>query len=363
MNNPPHSVTLEDDTPVLVATAQFAPLLALAATSGVNVDAVARSIGLSEAALAPDQFVPLGDYFRLQHQISAALDDETLHLSSRQLLPGSTDFVMERLANCATLHEAMRIVTQSYNLLHGGDFNSVRRRGDIVSLVIDDRRFPYSATDNAEFLRFSLECVQIFVHCMLAVVSRAHAQAGLRRLQVTRDARGDMSTHLSFWRAPIRFGASVYSLDYDFEMATATIDAPKLKTLNAAGVYAEIVSAAASEGAGGRGGEMSDFVRQSLARGLIDQTRIAALAGVSVATLRRRLDAEGVNFRDIRREVLNEAARRLLRRNRTVAEVAEELGFSDFRAFNRAFKVWNGLTPKAFSQALPNTIKMSEKDH
>ncbi|MGD9800293.1 MAG: helix-turn-helix domain-containing protein [Parvularculaceae bacterium] len=32
-----------------------------------------------------------------------------------------------------------------------------------------------------------------------------------------------------------------------------------------------------------------------------------------------------------------------------MADVAEELGFSDFRAFNRAFKAWNGVTPKAYA--------------
>jgi AraC-like DNA-binding protein len=67
------------------------------------------------------------------------------------------------------------------------------------------------------------------------------------------------------------------------------------------------------------------------------------------ATLRRRLESEGASFRDLRRDTLNEAAKRLLRRRSSVAEVAEELGFSDFRSFNRAFKAWNGVTPKAYA--------------
>ncbi|MCB2097915.1 MAG: helix-turn-helix domain-containing protein [Parvularculaceae bacterium] len=334
---------------VVASTAQIMPLVRMAAASGVNVDDVMRSVGLSVARLETERRIELADYFRLQHQISAALDDETLHLSSRQLLPGTTDFVMERLRNATTLHDAMKILAQSYNLLHGGEFNSVRRRGDLMSLIIDDRRFPYASTDNPEFLRFSLECVQIFVHCMLAIVSRPHAQAGLRRLQVTRAGRSDESAHLDFWRTPIRFGAPVYSLDYDYEIATSRIDPPRIETLNAAHVYSEIVSAAASPRRAGRGGETSDFVRQMLARGVIDQTRIAAHSGTSVATLRRRLEAEGASFRDLRREVLNEAAQRLLKRNNSIADVAEELGFSDFRAFNRAFKAWNGVTPKAYA--------------
>ena len=112
---------------VVASTAQIMPLVRMAAASGVNVDDVMRSVGLSVARLETERRIELADYFRLQHQISAALDDETLHLSSRQLLPGTTDFVMERLRNATTLHDAMKILAQSYNLLHGGEFNSVRR--------------------------------------------------------------------------------------------------------------------------------------------------------------------------------------------------------------------------------------------
>ncbi len=350
-------MSVDAPAPVFARAAHVRPLLDMAAAGGVDVASLLKSLGLREFILDTDENVALGDYFRLQNQISAALDDETLHLSSRQLLPGTTDFVMARLSAASSLHEAMKILAQSFNLLHGGEFNSVRRKGDLISFVIDDRRFPYTTKDNPAFLHFSLECVQIFLHCMIAVVSRPHAQAGLRRLAVTRAARTPDSIHLEFWRAPIRFGAPVYSLDYDFEVATAPIAPPRADRLNAAHVYEEIVSAAAAPHAGGRSGEMADFVRQSLSRGVIDQTRIAALSGVSVATLRRRLESEGVSFRDLRTEILNEAAKRLLRQRNSVAEVAEELGFSDFRAFNRAFKAWNGVTPKAFVEVPPNKAK------
>lgn len=337
--------------PVNVRASQVTPLLEMAAAGGVDVGVLLKSLQLPPDAISDVATISLGDYFRLQNQISAALEDETLHLSSRQLLPGTTDFVLSHLVGATSLYDAMKMLARSYNLLHGGEFNSVRRRGDVISFVIDDRRFPYTMKDSTAFLRFSLECVQIFLHCMLASVSRPHANAGLRRVAVTRESRSPDAIHLNFWRAPIRFGAPVYALDYDYETATAAITPPSADGLNAARVYAEIVAAAASPGGGGQGDETADFVRQSLARGIIDQTRIAALAGVSVATLRRRLEAEGASFRDLRIDVLNEAAKKLLRRRTPVAEVAEELGFSDFRAFNRAFKSWNGMTPKAFAEA------------
>jgi AraC-like DNA-binding protein len=343
-------MTTANGVPVRVRASEVAPLLAIARSSGVDVDALLS--GLRLAWPEADAEMPLGDYFRLQNEISTALRDETMHLSSRQLLPGTTDFVMARLTGATSLLDAMRLLAQSYNLLHGGEYNSVRRRGDVVSFVTDDRRFPYTISDKSEFIQFSQECVQIFVHCMLAAVSSAHAHAGIRRVSVVRAARAAHLVHLEFWRAPIRFGAPVYALDYDFETASAPIR-PSPEALSLAAVYAEIAAASASPRAAGRGGETADFVRQSLSRGVIDQTRIAALAGMSVATLRRKLEAEGASFRDLRREILNEAARSLLRRRMSVAEVAEQLGFSDVRAFNRAFRSWNGMTPKAFAAQAP----------
>ncbi|HNS86202.1 MAG TPA: helix-turn-helix domain-containing protein [Parvularculaceae bacterium] len=338
-----------NNTPVYARAAQVRPLLDMAAAGGVDIAELLKALGISPGVFENDGKIALADYFRLQNQVSAALSDETLHLSSRQLLPGTTDFVMARLSAARSLHDAMKTLAQSFNLLHGGEYNFVRRKGDVIAFTIDDRGFPYTQSVSPEFLHFSLECVQIFLHCMIALVSRPHAQAGLRRLAVTRAERSPQSIHLDFWRAPVRFGANAYSLAYDYDVATAAIEPPPAETLNAAAVYQEIVSAAASPRATGQAGAMSDFVRQALTRGIIDQTRIAALAGISVATLRRRLECEGSSFRDLRRDVLNIAAKRLLQHRNSVAQVAEELGFSDFRAFNRAFKAWNGVTPKAFA--------------
>lgn len=338
----------EERTPVLVKARQVRPLFDHAAARGVDVSALYKALHLDPGVFDSDGDMPLADYFRAQDLIAAALHDETIGMSARQLLPGTMDFVLAQLVGAASLMDAMKSLAQSFNLLHGGEFNTVRRRGDVIAFVIDDRQFPYTLTDNPAFLRFSLECIQIFLHCILATLSRPHANAGLRRVSVTRDHRTADARHLDFWGAPVRFGASVYALDYGYDDATAAVAPPDAGSLKAATVLAEIAAASGRAHLAGQGSETADFVRRALGRGVIDQTRIAALAGVSAATLRRKLEAEGASFRDLRREVLNEAAKSLLLRRKSIAEVADELGFSDFRAFNRAFKAWNGVTPKAF---------------
>jgi AraC-like DNA-binding protein len=67
-----------------------------------------------------------------------------------------------------------------------------------------------------------------------------------------------------------------------------------------------------------------------------------------VATLRRRLADEDTSFRDQRQHAMNAYACERLLETRDIGTVAEELGFSDPRAFTRAFKAWNGQTPSDY---------------
>jgi AraC-like DNA-binding protein len=73
---------------------------------------------------------------------------------------------------------------------------------------------------------------------------------------------------------------------------------------------------------------------------------VANALQLSVRTLRRRLKEDGTSFRALHSRLRMEAAQRLLReQGMTVAAVAQRLGFSDTRAFRRAFKQWAGQVP------------------
>ena len=80
-----------------------------------------------------------------------------------------------------------------------------------------------------------------------------------------------------------------------------------------------------------------------------DMAHAAQALGMSVRSLRRRLDAEGKTFHTIANEALATIAKHLLReKQRTIQEVAYEMGFSDASAFHRAFKRWTGVTPRTY---------------
>lgn len=68
-------------------------------------------------------------------------------------------------------------------------------------------------------------------------------------------------------------------------------------------------------------------------------------------TLTRKLLLEGTNFRDLRNKVIIDMAKKaLINSDASTTAIAEQLGFSESSAFNRAFKNMTGLTPRQYRQ-------------
>lgn len=78
---------------------------------------------------------------------------------------------------------------------------------------------------------------------------------------------------------------------------------------------------------------------------------VAKHLGISPRTLQRRLADAGVSFEDIRDAARRARALELVGQNRLpIPSIASQLGFSDPRAFRRAFRRWTGTTPSEISK-------------
>lgn len=90
-------------------------------------------------------------------------------------------------------------------------------------------------------------------------------------------------------------------------------------------------------------------IRPLLAERIPGIAEVASTLGVSSRSLQRRLAERGRSFLGLVDEARREVAERHLRdRSRTASEVAALAGFSDVRAFTRAFRRWTGTTPTAW---------------
>ena len=78
---------------------------------------------------------------------------------------------------------------------------------------------------------------------------------------------------------------------------------------------------------------------------------LARSLSMSEQTLRRKLNAEGSNYQQIKDSLRQELASKLLgNRAISIAKISKQLNFSEPRAFTRAFKQWSGYTPKEYRQ-------------
>lgn len=86
--------------------------------------------------------------------------------------------------------------------------------------------------------------------------------------------------------------------------------------------------------------------------GGVSMQDVADVLHVSTRTLRRRLDERGTTFRAIADRVYRGVARDLMLDGEySIAEVGEQLGFSDVRSFRRAFEQWYGISPAKWLKA------------
>jgi len=76
---------------------------------------------------------------------------------------------------------------------------------------------------------------------------------------------------------------------------------------------------------------------------------VADRLAISPQTLRRRLAAAGTSLREVRDEVLRDAAiAALVEGDESIADLSARLGFSEPSAFTRAFRRWTGNPPSAY---------------
>lgn len=98
---------------------------------------------------------------------------------------------------------------------------------------------------------------------------------------------------------------------------------------------------------------LRDVVRELLPAGYPTVEQSAGRVGIAVRTLQRRLRQDGLTYSELVERVRHEEACRLLQGgSRSIAEIAVRLGYSDPSHFSRAFRRWQGISPRDY-RSLP----------
>lgn len=252
--------------------------------------------------------------------------------------------LFQLLMCCESLYEALHLGCRYSSLTTDGCMFSFHERGRHVDLIV---------TPNPD-VRVSLEQLEVavFVSSRYQRLAPGSRPTPLVEAWFRHAPRFEAARYEDFFGCPVRFGAPHNGLRF----ARAALDQPLPGGDAQRGAYFRLI-AERYECESLASGTLVDRVQllfmQRMAFGEPAVDDIASLLAMSRRTLQRRLLEEGSNWRDATDAArLHVARRELANPARPLHEVALLTGYSDTRAFLRAFRRWTGLTPSQHREAL-----------
>ena len=312
----------------------------LGARRGWDVEAILREAGISPLLLAEERSrVTSEQASKLLQLLAAATDDELMGLGPAPVPRGT-----------------FRLL--SFGLLGSADVDTVLARGERFCKALPGIP-PMSASTEGALTTLSMDLsgiddpMDLLIDSLLAIVHRFIGWAigrriPLARIEVPYANAAKVDDYDPIFGSPVVFGAPAPALVFPSEILNAPLvrtDAELEEYLrNSPGVLLARRD---------YGTSLSDRVRRMLKPGRQEQLPnmddIAARLGMSPQTVRRKLHEEATSLREIREEVLRDAAiTSLSSGDETVAALSDRLGFSEPSAFTRAFRRWTGSRPGSY---------------
>ncbi len=295
----------------------------------------------------PAALIDMENCWRIITANQNKIHEESHLISARALKRGTSRLAFSNLYHCDNLLSGLQALAETYNVVHGGNYNFVRRHGHTLSYVVDDSDFHYRVKPNV----FAIEFALLRIHCVLSCLSGR--QLKLVRMASRRKHLPGHCHHLDLFDTRLLIAQDYYELAYEARQAELPFQSP-LGTDIAGNIYAHYLSLLRHRRRHDRCDDsfvqrvVQNIKQGSAAGSTRNQTAIASRIGVSVATLRRRLNSQGTSFQKLLDKINSELAVNNLHDQMTPADVAEKLGYSDIRSFKRAFRRWYGISPAAY---------------
>jgi AraC-like DNA-binding protein len=324
--------------PVTISVALVHGMLSGLQARGLPYDAILADAGIPPELLREASArVTAAQYVALFRLLIETRDDEMLGFLSRPLKRGSFALIARSALSAPDLETAFRRIARTFRLLQEDVVLEQVRKDSLAGLA----------------LRFTDPAAPVFLHeLLLRVYWRLLAWL----------AGGQLPVACFDFAYPHPLHAASYGaifpaeLNFGQHQSAFWFDALRLQQpvrRDEAALRAFLAEAQSNIITPRRGGDVTSMrVRSQLQATLPVWPDLAAIADalhMSTATLQRRLAAEGTSFQALKDELRRDMA--IVRLNTSavpLAALAEELGFTDSTAFQRAFKSWTGSAPGTY---------------
>jgi len=318
---------------------------------GFDAEALLLRVGLAPSLLGvPQARVSAKHYGALWRLTAATLDDEFFGQDSRRMKVGSFAMLCHALVGCRTLGAALERGLRFFALLLDDVAGVLERDGAVARIVLRPLSSPGAGNHPVRPSVFGQETLLMLLHgvaCWLVG----------RRIALTRaEFAYPAPTHAAEYRL-------MYSpwLAFDRPRTAIAFDATHLDlpVVQNERTVKEFLRGAPENilVKYKNGSSLRALIRKRLRRALPDGVpefeRLAGELKVTPATLRRRLHGEGASYQEIKDQLRRDLAIDYLSHSdRSVMDIALELGFSERSAFYRAFRRWTGASPGEFRRGL-----------
>jgi AraC-like DNA-binding protein len=318
-------------------------LVGIGARQGLDVVSLLRRarIPVDAHGLPRDSGVTIAQLAELTQELWMLTGDELFGLGPPTPL-GSFQLVMRSVIHAPDLRAALRRLAEAGDVLAG-----IPRLRVTVDDVLVDVEIDISRLDDSEHL--AAELVAALIHRVLGWL--AGRRIGLRELHLPWPAPAYAADYeIVFGRHPT-FDADRLALAFDRGLLAAPLIRDEQDLADYLTDQPNVWFATRDYGS-----LTADQVRTILERGLRGTwptpDDIATQLNVSTQHLRRLLRTEHTSIRQLKEDLLRDAAvASLTLGQESVENLARRLGFSEASAFRRAFRRWTGRPPGAYRVA------------
>ena len=331
--------------PVIFVHGILSGLLASERTVGIN----AREL-LQEAGIAPDLLehpaacITADQYAWLLRLLVERFNDEALGYLSRPLRPGTIALLTRSALSGATLEVALRRFARAFHLLQDDVVIEVLSAGNLTGIAL---RFSDPVAHHSAFLHEIL--LRVFWRLLAWLVG---GRLPVQRFDFAFERPAYAHSYEKLFPGTVLFNQPYTAFWVDKQCLHDPVrrDEAALRSFLA---NAQIHIVLPYRGEDTLAARLHAHLLQAQPR-WPDLEECASGLHMAVSTLQRRLAAEKTSFRSIKDSLRRDIAIARLNSSRVpLAALADELGFADSAAFQRAFKTWTGASPGSFRRPAP----------
>lgn len=244
------------------------------------------------------------------------------------------------LAHCATIADAARINGRYQPLVESvGRSNFVSStQGDFMTWEITDA----DQQTHRHVAEMILAGYAITTHWLAWSVEGDVVDAAFMH-----EGPVDTSYYETVFGCPVRFGAERNHIQFADGLAQTQLPSYSPEKLATVQKKLDLVMAK-FEGAQHLRETLSLTMIAAIKDGNVSELAVAERLKLSVRQLQKSLKSEGLTYRSVLDQTRKEMCLGYMKDARTLAEIAQILGYNDQAAFTKAFKRWYGLPPSKY---------------